>query len=121
MLTQPSGSVRRRPAKWWLEQGHTLRISQVVSPSLQAALLTVVAAVDGLTVTERSTVTVSVDDRRAHPAQRIVLVFDAATGLLRESEHILLTRCQLPVRPPATLDRTEWLATGFTPNTDSRR
>jgi hypothetical protein len=99
---------------------------QVLSPRQQADLLLILADQAGLSVLGETTdragrVGVAIGaEHREGAGERLVLVFAPSTGALLDVESIVLKDSDLPVKAPATIEYTVWLATGHTSSLQSR-
>jgi hypothetical protein len=110
----------------WIQLMRTLWDRQVVSPTLQSALLTILAgqpdvSVQGTTTDRdgRPGVAVSAIHTGA-PDTREVVIFDQKTGMLLDEEDIALQAGSLPIKAPATIGYTVWLTRGYTTTTTER-
>lgn len=115
-----------RDGSGWLSLTAELWSSQAVTPNLQSALLTILAARTDLTLQGtvydrlgRPGIAVGADDRHKAPALRHTAIFDPTTGALLSWENVALEAGGLPINAPATIAYTLWLSSGFTQDTTS--
>lgn len=108
----------------WLTFLRETAMQQVMTPTLQQALLTLIAPLPGLTLdgqvtdrTGRPGVAISAVDNTRRPPEKVILVLNPDTGMLLDSEQVALKSGGLPITAPATIGYSIYLTSGYTPNT----
>lgn len=122
-------SANRNTAQWFQAVAEVWS-SQVVTPEIQSALLSILATKPNITVEGETTDRVgrrgiafsaAADGTRSTtPNERLVIVLDPVTGMLLDHEVVATESGDLPIKTPCTTAYMVWLASGFTPDTDSR-
>lgn len=134
LVERPPGRLRvrleaRNPSgttAGWFTVMSDLWKRQVVTPTVQGALLAIVSGrqdltIEGMTVDRagRPGLAISVVGEMA-PATRMVLVLDERSGALLDLEEIAIERSDLPVEVPATIGYTMWLDSGYSMSVSER-
>lgn len=115
-----------RDGSGWLQLTDELWSRQAVTPNLQSALLTILAARTDITLQGtvndrlgRPGIAVGADDHHNTPALHHTAIFDPTTGTLLSYENVALEPGGLPITAPATIAYTLWLSSGYTQDTTS--
>lgn len=130
LRAQLSQGYGGRSTAGWFKATREIWNQQVVTPELQSALLTILAAqpdvtVEGTTTDRagRSGIAVSTTTKNSGeltPEMRFTLILNPDTGMLEAYEQIALQAGTLPIHVPATTGYTLWLRQGYTPDTTHR-
>lgn len=109
----------------WFDAVKQLWATQVVPPTMQSALLQILATQPDVnvagTVTDRAgRQGIAVSTESPTPRMKYVLVLDENTGMLLDFEEVAVEEGSLPVKSPATIGYTVWLSTGRVPTTGDR-